>query len=119
MSTVLMMFILPIGFAFLYYEFRDKKRYQGVFDTFIEEVDANDGYTNAQKLEHIGRMLQLNGYETHLSNTKIVGHKKLFSIGALFVGLGFLYIGAILYVLYFFYVKKPHTISYEVKSQAL
>ena len=113
MGTVVMIFILPIGLAFLYFERKDKPKYQAIFDTFIEEVHTHEDYTDKEKIAHIDKMLHLNNYHTVKTDSSIEGSRKIFSMGAIFVGLGFFYIGALFYVLYVLYIKKPHIVRYD------
>lgn len=116
MGTVVMIFILPVGLGFLYVERKNQPKYQAIFDTFIEEVDTHEHYTDKEKLDHIARMFQLNNYTIERTSTSIEGRKRLYSVGAIFVGLGFVYIGALLYILYIRYIKKPHIVRYDIEK---
>jgi len=110
MTTILLMFVLPIGALFYRYELKNKGKYQAVFDDYIQKVDGNPNFTDAEKLSQVRKLFVANRYDvTSASEDEIVGEKKILSMGLLMMGL-------FVYVFYFFFFQKPHKIVYKIKG---
>ncbi len=115
MNTIIMIFSLPIGIFLLLREKKAMQEYQAVFDDFFQKVKADDSLSTKEKIKLLSDMLYQNGYTITEKNDHLVrGEKKIFSIGWLFVGLGTIYIGLIVYILYFFYFQKPHVVTFRL-----
>ncbi|MDH5465054.1 MAG: hypothetical protein OEW60_05455 [Thiovulaceae bacterium] len=114
MSTVMMLFLFPIGIAFLIHELRDKKRYHFVFHDFFDEVQANPSYSKQEKIEHVQKMLLHNEYHiVFKDDAEIIGERKILSVGMLFISLGLFYVGLLFYLIYFFKFQKPHRVKFS------
>lgn len=110
-----MIFSLPIGIYLLFQERRAMKSYQAIFDNFYREVKEDPNLSKEEKIRLLAQMLYQNNYHITEQNDHMVrGEKKIFSIGWLFVGIGTLYIGLLVYILYYLYFQKPHVVVFEV-----
>lgn len=109
MTTILLMFIFPIGAIFYYNERKNRGKYQAVFDDYIQKVDESPDFTDKQKIERVRDLFLTNRYEIRFqSEEEIIGERKIFSMGLLMMGLFF-------YVFYYFFFQKPHSIGYKIK----
>lgn len=89
--------------------------YQAIFDNFYREVKEDPNLSKEEKIRLLAQMLYQNNYRITEQNDHMVrGEKKIFSIGWLFIGLGTLYIGLLVYILYYLYFQKPHVVLFEV-----
>ena len=113
--SVVMLFVFPIGLAFFLHERKDRPRYQAIFDTFFEEVRSNPSLSNHEKIEHVQKMMLLNVYHiTEKSDASIQAERKIMSVGMLLMTLGFFYVGAALYLAYFYFLQKPHKLEFKL-----
>ena len=62
MSTVAMLFILPIGIAFLMYERRYQKSYDKVFEDFFLSMCQDKSLNAPERLLRVQKMLEKNHY---------------------------------------------------------
>jgi len=109
MSTILLMLIFPLGVLFYINEQRSKGKYQAVFDEYIKKVDASADMTDDEKLQRVKELFIANRYDVKEVNKKeIIAQRKILSLGLLFMGL-------FIYVFYFFFFQKPHTMTYKIK----
>jgi uncharacterized membrane protein YukC len=110
-----MIFALPIGLYLLAQEKKSMYRYQAIFDDFFRKVQADTTLSPKEKTTLLEEMLYKNGYTISAKEGHTVsGEKKIFSIGWLFVGIGTLYIGLIVYILYYLYFQKPHKLEFRL-----
>ncbi len=108
MSTILLMLLFPIGALFYYNEQKNKSKYQAVFDDYIKKVDTSPDLSNSQKIEQVRKLFLANRYEvTHESEDEIIAERKILSMGLLMMGL-------FVYVFYFFFFQKAHSIGYKI-----
>lgn len=116
MTTIIMMFLFPIGlYTYFVIEKRTKKEYQAVFDNFQQETVANAKLNNQEKLNLFEQMLLQNGYEIkELNGTSVVGEKKVLSMAFIFMGLGLYFVGLFFYLAYFFWFQKPHRVAFSL-----
>ncbi len=110
MGTILLMFIVPIGAIFYYHERKNRGKYQAIFDDYIHKVNQDNSLNNEEKLAYVKELFLANRYEIiYHDKEKIVGERKILSMGLLMMGLVF-------YLFYFFFFQKPHQIQYQIKS---
>ena len=113
MSQVIMFFLFPIGLYFyIYFERRGRPAYEKIFTDFEADVQENEKHSQNQKLGTFKEMLMNNGYTivAH-SEDKVIGEKKIFSMSLFAMSVGFYYIGAVVYLLYFYYLQSPHSVT--------
>ncbi len=115
MTTIIMLISLPIGIYMLLGEKEEMRKYQAVFDNFYNELYLDNSLSKEEKLKLLQNMFYKNHYDVvGMQENSIKAQKKLFSVGWLFVGTGTLYVGLIIYMLYYFYFQKPHVLEFEV-----
>lgn len=114
MTTVIMLLAFPIGIFLLLQEKKSRIKYQAVFDDFYKETLDDDRLNDDTKLARFKAMLINNHYTVNTYENRVVGEKKLFSIGYMFIGIGTLYLGLIVYILYYLYLQKPHRVEFAL-----
>ncbi len=116
MTTLLMMFLFPIGlYTYFVIEKRTKKEYQKVFDDFQKSTSLSTKYTDAEKIARFEQMLEQNGYEvTSVTENRVVGEKKVLSMAFIFMGLGLYIVGIFFYLAYYFWFQKPHRVEFSL-----
>jgi len=115
MNTIIMIFALPIGIFLLMGEKKARAKYQAVFDNFYKNIQSED-YTDEKKIELFKEMLETNHYKVKTTKTEVIGEKKIFSIGWMFIGIGTLYVGllVLVYIVYYLYFQKPHVVRFKL-----
>ena len=77
---------------------------------------ANKNLTEKEKLLRFEQMLEQNAYEiVEVSEHRVVGQKKVLSMGLMMMGLGVYIIGLFVYLVYYFYFQKAHEVLFELK----
>ncbi len=115
MTTIIMIFSLPIGIYILFQERKTMAKYESIFYDFYQKIKGEKELDRSSKIKLLQDMLSQNGYTIlHQDRDKIVAGKKLFSVGWLFVGIGTLYVGLIIYIIYYFYIQKPHKVEFRL-----
>ena len=114
MTTLLMMFLFPIGlYTYFVIEKRTKKEYQKVFDDFQEKMTLNSTLTAKEKINLFEQMLIQNEYEiTSMTESRVTGKKKVLSMAFIFMGLGLYIVGIFFYLAYYFWFQKPHKVEF-------
>ncbi len=117
LNTIIMLFAFPIGIIMLLSERKSRQKYQAVFDDFQKKVESDKHQNPKEKITLFEEMLHQNRYHiTGKSEQEVIGEKKIFSMGYLFIGIGTLYIGLIVYILYYLYFQKPHIVRFYVSQ---
>ena len=114
MTTLLMMLLFPIGlYTYFFIEKKTKREYQEVFDNFQKQTASNPKLTSQEKLNLFEQMLLQNQYEiVSMSESMVVGEKKVLSLAFIFMGLGLYIVGLFFYLAYFFWFQKPHKVEF-------
>jgi uncharacterized membrane protein YukC len=115
MNTIIMIFALPIGLFLLLGEKKAQAKYQAVFDEFYKTVER-EKLDREKKIEVFEDMLTKNHYAIKAMEDEVIGEKKIFSIGWLFIGIGTLYVGLLVYIVYYLYFQKPHVVRFSLNS---
>ncbi len=105
---MILLFIISIiaGIFVIAYEKRAKKENDILLDDFISGIRSEE-HTTEEKLKKTQSMLLLNGYKIlDISNNKIEAKKRRFSLGWFLIWLSLGGIGAIIYLLYHFFIKR-------------
>lgn len=118
MMTITMIFLFPIGLAFYLYERKHMVQYQATFDNYIDNINKNKTINANEKCQKIRLMLEKNSYHISRIENGIKGEKKIFFAGILMMGMGAGGVGAIIYMVYYFFFKKPHTIRYDCSASS-
>lgn len=119
MSTVIMMFILPLGILTYWWDRRNYAQSLEIFRRFIAQTRDAD-FSDAEKIARIDEMLYRNGYRRiERSERSLLVEKKHFNIGLLFIAVGVLtYIGLFLYLLYYRFFQKPRRLRVDLEREA-
>ncbi len=110
MNQLLMLFALPIGVLFFIIDRRQQETNRKIAEAFIDEVRANDGLSPEAKLGHIKKMFELNRFAVeYKGENHLVATRKHLNLGAAILSFALvpLYIGVLLFVLWFIFLKKP------------
>ena len=112
MTTIIMLFILPLGIVFYFFDKKTKKINKKIFDEYVLKIQASE-LTQKEKLDIIDEMYYKNGYKTvQKTDNMLVVEKKHFNLGVLFIFFGLLsYFGLPLYYIYYRFILKPEEIS--------
>jgi hypothetical protein len=116
MTTILMLLMLPIG-LYVYFgkEKKDREIYQAVFDDFELKTVTRKNLTDREKIELFEQMLEQNGYKVvDVTETTVKAQKKILSMGLMMIGTGVYIIGLLVYLVYYFYLQKPHEIIFDI-----
>jgi hypothetical protein len=114
MTTILMMFLFPIGlYTYFVIEKKTKKEYQLVFDDFQKKIGSSSKITDAEKVHLFEQMLLQNGYTiVNIDKSTVMGEKKVLSIAFIMMGLGIYIVGLFFYLAYYFWFQKPHRVEF-------
>lgn len=115
MSTILMMFILPLGIIIFFWDRKNYAQNLKTFSEYIEKISHTD-LTSSKKLEIIDEMLYQNGY-IRIERTEcfLKVQKKHFNIGVLFIFVGLLtYFGLLFYWIYYRFLLKPNILCIDL-----
>jgi len=116
MSQVIMILLFPIGLYFYFFvERKNTSQYQQIFNDFQRDIKQNSRLSKEAKILQFKMMLMKNGYTIKIqTNEDIKGEKKILSMSLFMMSLGVFYIGAVFYLLYFYYIQKAHEVHYRV-----
>ena len=117
MTTVIMIFILPIG-IFIY--FWDKKNYRQaleLFESYILKIKHSD-LSDDEMIKNVEMMFYKNDYKIiRHSKGPFIAEKKHFNIGTLLIMFGLMnVIGLLLYLIFYRFLLKPRRLLIDVKS---
>lgn len=117
MTTIIMMFILPIGILTYFWDKRNYKQSLELFQTYILQISRSDLARN-DKLNAIDEMFYQNGYKkVEKTEQYLVVEKKHFNVGMLLICFGLLnYIGIFLYLGYYRFFLKPRRLYADLEG---
>jgi len=120
MSQVIMLLLFPIGLYFYFFKERPSRpAYNKVFTDFETEIQDDTNLLETDKIQHYKDMLRKNEYRiTETTSSCIVGEKRIFSMSLFAMSVGFYYIGAVIYLLYFYYFQTPHRVTFKISKQS-
>lgn len=120
MSTIIMLFILPLGILVYFWDRRNYGQNLDVFRDYCKQI-ADTDLTINEKMDRIDEMFYQNGYiriERH--GSRMVVEKKHFNIGLLFISLGALtYFGLIIYLIYYRFFLKPRKLIVDLTREEI
>ena len=118
MSQVIMLLLFPIGLYFYFFKERPARpAYNKVFTDFEEKIQNNHTLSDTEKMKQYKEMLLKNEYIiTEESDDTIIGETKIFSMSLFAMSVGVYYIGAVFYLLYYFYIQTPHKVIYKLQK---
>ena len=118
MTTVIMMFILPIGIIVYFWDRKVYARNMKEFHFHIMKI-AELELERSEKIDIIGKMFHQNEYIlVNRTDTSLIVEKKHINIGVPFIMFGLLaYIGLVLYFIYFYYFLKPRRLEITIEKE--
>lgn len=120
MTLVITFFSIPIGILLLINERKNFHKYEAIFSDFLLVVQSDDRLDDKAKLARLRAMLEHNHYHIlWISESEIAAEKKLFSPGWLSIGIGAAYLGALIYMFYYFKFQRPHLVTFTIKPSCL
>lgn len=120
MSTIIMLFILPLGILVYFWDRRNYAQNLLLFREYISQINYSD-LPQSEKMDRIDEMFYKNGYtRIGRSDTRLIVEKKHFNIGILFISVGALtYFGLFIYLLYYRFVQKPRRLSVDLDNEVM
>lgn len=117
MSTVIMMFILPLGILIYFWDKSNYRQSIELYREYIVKMQHAD-LDDASRMEQVDRMFYENSYKiVERETTRLVAEKKHFNIGVLFIMFGlFNYFGIFGYVIFYRFFLKPRRLSVDISS---
>ena len=113
--AVLIWFAIPIGIYTIRFERKSKEKYNALFEDFYQKTIKNEKLSQKDKHSLMMQLLGRNGYNiVQDSQSLVVGEKKILSLGWIILGLGFVYVGVIFYLIYYYFMQKPHKLVYKI-----
>jgi hypothetical protein len=111
-----MIFLFPIGLYFYFFvEKKAKPKYQKVFDDFALQIKNDRTLSSKEKMQQYKDMLQQNGYTiAESTENSIKGEKLILSMSLLAMSVGVYYVGMFVYLAYYYWIQKPHVVSYKL-----
>ncbi|WP_310439955.1 hypothetical protein [Sulfuricurvum sp.] len=120
MSTIIMLFILPLGILVYFWDRRNYAQNLLLFRDYISQMYYAD-LPQSDKMDQIDEMFYQNGYtRIERSESRLIVEKKHFNIGLLFISVGALtYFGLFIYLLYYRFVQKPRRLSVDLGNEVM
>ncbi len=104
---MLMIFLLSIiGLIIFFYERSNHYKRVKFAKEYIASVKQDYKLNEKEKKEKIKQFFIANGFNIASFGKDLVFKRKEFSLGLLLFGAGFFLVGALLYLLYYFYFQK-------------
>lgn len=118
MSTIIMMFILPLGIVIYFWDRRNYAQSLDIFRNYILQMSHAD-LSDSEKIDRIDEMFYQNGYiRIERTESRLVVEKKHFNIGVLFIAVGALtYFGLFLYLIYYRFFLKARRVNVDLKRE--
>jgi hypothetical protein len=112
------MLLFPIGLYFYFFvEKKARPAYDKVFTDFETEIQEDTSLLETDKIQHYKEMLLKNEYKIiNVTSHCIAGEKRIFSMSLFAMSIGFYYVGAVIYLLYFYYFQTPHRVTFKINK---
>lgn len=110
MNQLLMLFAFPIGLLFFWADRKQQKINKAIAERFIDEVKGNEGLRDAEKIDHIKKMFELNSFRIESADSSsLVATRKHLNLGAAILSFALIpfYVGVLFFILWFIFFKKP------------
>ena len=116
MSTILMMFILPLGIIVFFWDRKNYAQNLKTFSDYAEKISRAD-MASSEKIKIIDEMLYQNGYErVERTDDTLKVRKKHFNIGVLFILVGLMtYFGLLFYWIYYRFLLRPDLLCIDLE----
>lgn len=120
MSTVIMLFIMPLGIIVYFWDRRNYAQNLQLFRDYSLQMRHTD-FSGNEKMDRIDAMFYQNGYtRIERSDSRLVVEKKHFNIGILFIAVGALtYFGLFIYLIYYRFFQKPRRLIVDLNEDVI
>ena len=120
MSQVIMLFLFPLGLYFYFFKERPARPvYDKVFTDFETKVQNKISLTDVQQIQLYQEMLEKNDYTIiETTGTTVIGKKRIFSMSLFAMSAGLYFIGAVFYLLYWYYLQTPHRVVFNTSKDS-
>jgi hypothetical protein len=117
MTTVIMLFILPIGIVIYFWDKKNYRQALELFESYIIKIKHSDLSEN-EMIKKIEMMFYKNDYKIiRHGKGHFIAQKKHFNIGTLLIMFGLMnVIGLALYLIFYSFILKPRRLLVDVKS---
>ena len=117
MTTVIMIFILPIGIVIYFWDKKNYKEALELFESYILKVKYS-GFSEDEMIKKIETMFDKNDYQmSKYDKEYFIAEKKHFNIGTLLIMFGLMnVIGLALYLIFYSFILKPRRLLIDLKS---
>lgn len=111
-TTIIMLFILPLGIIFFLFDKRLQKQNQEIFHTYVEKIKQSD-LSQKEKIDKIDNMYYQNGYtRVSKTDTTLTVEKKHLNLGVILIFFGILnYFGLFIFFIYYKFIQKAKRIE--------
>ncbi|MBN2722339.1 MAG: hypothetical protein JXQ77_05920 [Campylobacterales bacterium] len=118
MTTVIMIFILPIGIVIYFWDKKNYREALELFESYILKVKSS-GLSEDEMIKKIEMMFYKNDYQiSRHAKEHFIAEKKHFNIGTLLIMFGLMnVIGLALYLIFYSFILKPRRLLINVKSE--
>lgn len=112
MTTIIMMFILPLSIVFYFFDKKIRRQNINLFENYVIKIKASD-LSKKDKIDRIDEMYYQNGYRrTFKNDNTLITEKKHFNLGVMFIFFGiFNYFGVFFFLFYYRFILKPEQIK--------
>jgi len=119
MSQVIMLLLFPIGLYFYFFKERKAKpAYEKIFSDFNNDIRDDEELSQSDKIQRYKDMLRKNEYKIiETTETSVIGEKKIFSMSLFAMSVGVYYVGAVIYLLYFYTIQSPHRVVFDTEGR--
>jgi len=113
-----MMLLFPIGLYFYFFKERKARpAYEKIFTDFNSNTRDNEKLSQGDKIQQYKDMLRKNDYKIiDATDTSVTGEKKIFSMSLFAMSVGLYYVGAVVYLLYFYTMQSPHRVVFDTEG---
>jgi hypothetical protein len=117
MTTIIMIFILPIGIVIYFWDKQNYRQALELFENYILKIKYSDLFED-KMTKKIEMMFYKNDYDIiNLGKGHFIAQKKHFNIGTLLIMFGLMnVIGLALYLIFYRFILKPRRLLVDVKS---
>jgi len=118
MTTVIMIFILPIGIIIYFWDRKNYAKNIQFFDLHIRKI-SNLQLEKVEKINTIEKMFLKNDYTSvSQSDRTLIVEKRHVNIGVPFIMMGLMaYIGIVVYIVYYYYFLKPRRLQINLENE--
>ena len=105
-----MILLFPIRLYFYFFkERKTRPAYEKVFSDFNNDIRDDDALSQSDKIQRYKDMLRKNEYKIIETTETSVTGKKAMSVGVY-------YVGAVVYLLYFYTIQSPHRVVFDTQG---